>query len=159
MSNDQPSTSLRNYYVIVIDQTIKKSSTKTIMITLHIILVCLLTGSTFQGLNRDGMIAVACSVTAFSMGSVVLFIVGLLCGRHLYPKHKQSAEPTHAPPPANNVDQSYYLIPIGPNNTMWCCPRLRNCPYVGTENPVLVIILHRKLVKATILFVHLFSFS
>ena len=77
------------------------------MITIHINLVCLLAGSTVQGLSRDGKIAVACSVSALSMGSLIFFIVGLLCGRHLCPKHKHSAEPTHVPPLANNVTPAY----------------------------------------------------
>ena len=66
----------------------------------------MLAGGTFQGLSRDGMIAVACSVTGFAVGSLVFFIVGFLCGR-LYPKQKQSAEPTLAPPPAKNVIPVY----------------------------------------------------
>ena len=67
---------------------------------------CVYLGKTFQGLSRDGMIAVASSVTTFAMGSLVFFVVGYLCGR-LHQRNKQLAEPRHVPPPAKNVAPMY----------------------------------------------------
>ena len=39
-----------------------------------------------EALSRDGKIAVASSVTAFAVASILFFIVGFLCGYTLYEK-------------------------------------------------------------------------
>jgi hypothetical protein len=43
-----------------------------------------------EGLSRDGEIAVASSVTVFTVASILFFIVGFLCGHFCQKKRKSS---------------------------------------------------------------------
>ena len=47
------------------------------------------TDKTFKTLNRDGMIAVASSVTVFVVASILFFIVGFLCGHFCWKERKK----------------------------------------------------------------------
>ena len=67
---------------------------------------CVYLGNTFQGLSRDGIIAVVFSIASFAVGSLVFFVVGYLCGR-LHQRQKQLAKPTNVPPLAKNVAPVY----------------------------------------------------
>ena len=61
------------------------------------------TGGSFNGLTDDVKIAVASSVTAFIVGSILFFIIGFLCGYFCRWEKKFTAgtvtesEKTHAP--------------------------------------------------------------
>ena len=58
----------------------------------------------------------ASSVTTFAVSSIIFFVVGFFCGR-LYPKQKQSAEPTRIPPLADNMTPETHLPPLADNMT------------------------------------------
>ena len=49
-------------------------------------------GGSFSGLTNDIKIAVASSVTAFIIGSVLFFIIGFLCGHFCRKENKVPAE-------------------------------------------------------------------
>jgi hypothetical protein len=53
-------------------------------------------------LSRDGKIAVASSVTVFTVASISFFIVGFLCGHFCQKKRKSSAAAGEAVPPAGS---------------------------------------------------------
>ena len=57
--------------------------------------------ASLEPLSRDGLIAVASSVTVFVVASVLFFIVGFLCG-----KERKTAETV--PPPAEQIQAPYY---------------------------------------------------
>ena len=46
----------------------------------------------FNGLTGDGKIAVASSVTAFAVGSIIFFIIGFMCGHFCQKEKKVTAE-------------------------------------------------------------------
>ena len=48
-------------------------------------------GKSSEALSRDGKIAVASSVTVFTMASILFFIVDFLCGHFCLKKRKQSS--------------------------------------------------------------------
>ena len=47
-----------------------------------------------EGLNRDGKIAVASSVTVFAVASILFFIIGFLCGHFCQKRRKSSTTAT-----------------------------------------------------------------
>ena len=54
-----------------------------------------------EGLSRDGKIAVASSVTVFTVASILFFIVGFLC-RHFCQKKRKSSTTAAAVPPGGS---------------------------------------------------------
>jgi hypothetical protein len=55
-----------------------------------------------EGLSRAGEIAVASSVTVFTVASISFFIVGFLCGHFCQKKRKSSTAAGEAVPPAGS---------------------------------------------------------
>jgi hypothetical protein len=54
------------------------------------------------GLSQDGEIAVASSVTVFTVASISFFIVGFLCGHFCQKKRKSNTAAGEAAPPAGS---------------------------------------------------------
>jgi hypothetical protein len=59
-----------------------------------------------EGLSRDGKIAVASSVTVFTVASISFFIVGFLCGHFCQKKRKSSTAAGATAPPAGSEGQA-----------------------------------------------------
>jgi hypothetical protein len=55
-----------------------------------------------EGLSRDGEIAVASSVTVFTVASILFFIVGFLCGHFCQKKRKSSTAAGETVTPAGS---------------------------------------------------------
>jgi hypothetical protein len=58
-----------------------------------------------EGLSRDGKIAVASSVTVFTVASISFFIVGFLCGHFCQKKRKSSIAAGETIPTAGSGGQ------------------------------------------------------
>ena len=58
--------------------------------------------------SQKGEIAVASSVTAFAVGSIVFFIVGFLCGNFCQKRRKLVAETDSVPPTGGQTQTPYY---------------------------------------------------
>ena len=58
-----------------------------------------------KGLRQDGKIAVASSVTVFTVALILFFIVGFLCG-HFCQKKKKSSTTSAAVPPGGSGGQT-----------------------------------------------------
>jgi hypothetical protein len=70
-------------------------------------------------LSRDGEIAVASSVTVFTVASILFFIVGFLCGHFCLKKRKSSTAAGEAVPPAGSEGAaiSEAVTPAGSGQT------------------------------------------
>ena len=62
-------------------------------------------GKTSEQLSQEGKIAVASSVTVFTVASILIFTVGFLCGHFCHKKRKTAAETV---PPAGEQTQIPY---------------------------------------------------
>ena len=67
---------------------------------------CFIKGS--EGLSRDGKIAVASSVTVFTIASILFFTIGFLCGhfRQMRRKSSTTAAAGETVPPAGSRGQT-----------------------------------------------------
>ena len=66
-------------------------------------------GRPFGPLSRDGKIAVASSVTVFTMASIILFFtVGFRCGHFCQKYRKQSSAAAETVPPSGGQSQILY---------------------------------------------------
>ena len=70
------------------------------------------TPRSFEALNLEGKIAVASSVTVFTVASILFFTIGVLCGHFCQKKRKPStaaaAEPETVPPSGGQTQIPYY---------------------------------------------------